>query len=445
MKIVSIGLMMFSTSLNAAPLMEAVKQDLQHMVERDQARAIVVGLYHPGDTTVQGFGRISRSNPAQPTGDTVFEIGSISKVFTVLLTEALVRQGALNWDDSLAERLPGISFASSEAAAVTLAELAGHVSGLPRLPDNMPMEDPLDPYAGYDRALLEAFLAGYSATGLDKRYAYSNLGLGILGEIAADAAGMSYGAALGELVFSRFAMPASGVTAKQPERLAQAFSDGADMANWGGFDALAGAGALVSSTNDLLNFVAANLAAEDPLLIALLEQAGRADTAFGWHRMSTASGAPVYWHNGGTGGYASFLAIRPDTQTGVVILTASTEYDRVTELGIEQISGTSRPAARLAADQLPPVFKTIDMDPALLADYEGEYQLAPGAVIKMFARNGQLFTQLTGQPAFPVFPYQADRFYLKVVDAQLHFERGADGEVTAVVLHQNGQQRAERQ
>jgi hypothetical protein len=101
-------------------------------------------------------------------------------------------------------------------------------------------------------------------------------------------------------------------------------------------------------------------------------------------------------------------------------------------------------APRVPDDQGVQFRKAIDVDPESLQEFAGRYQLAPGAVITVEARDRQLFAQLTGQAAFPVFAYEPDRFFLKVVDAQLHFERDADSRVVAVVLHQVGQQRAPR-
>jgi hypothetical protein len=78
-------------------------------------------------------------------------------------------------------------------------------------------------------------------------------------------------------------------------------------------------------------------------------------------------------------------------------------------------------------------------------DYVGRYQLTPDIAIDATITNDQLFIQLTGQPAYPIYASAKDTFFLRVVDAQLDFERDASGKVIAAVLHQNGQTlRAER-
>src|SRR5690606_26888116 len=169
-------------------------------------------------------------------------------------------------------------------------------------------------------------------------------------------------------------------------RLARGFSDGADMPNWT-FQAMAGAGAVLSNAADLLRFINLNLADDvPPLLAAVREEQVPGKIALGWHIDAVESDDRIYWHNGGTGGYASFLAFRPATRTGVVILSASTEYQRITELGLAQVKGEE---AAAGAD---------------LSAYPGTYQLAGGMNLRIFVEDGRLFGQATGQGAFPLEP-----------------------------------------
>ncbi|HET7842711.1 MAG TPA: DUF3471 domain-containing protein, partial [Xanthomonadales bacterium] len=89
--------------------------------------------------------------------------------------------------------------------------------------------------------------------------------------------------------------------------------------------------------------------------------------------------------------------------------------------------------------------KEIALPDDALAAYAGEYQLAPNVVIAVRPREGGIEAMLTGQPWFPVYASAKDRFFYRVVDAELEFERDADGKVVAVTLHQGGiDQRAPR-
>lgn len=530
--LITISAFIFSlTTVGAEPeLIPEISAELKLAIEQGDARAISVGLYENGGLLFTGFGRLSRDDDTQPDADTVYEIGSIGKVFTALLAQTQVDASRLAWDDAIAKHLPDVEFSNRDVGAITLRELASHTSGLPRVPDNMPMSDPMDPYADYGLVDLLSFLAGYKPVMLNKEYNYSNLGAGLLGVIAADVAGLPYGEAMKSQVLRPLGMTSTGVEVRddQADRFAHGFSGGADMPAWSGFDAMAGAGALRSTARDMLKFVQQNI---DPQalaesLTAIREPQGKGETAFGWHIETIEDGGPIFWHNGGTGGYASFLAIRPDTRAGVVLLSTSTEYNAITALGLAQISGRvsssnagdlapypgaykiadafiltisidagqlvaqatgqapfpltksaenefvflaadvrigfdvtdagradgltlyqggqALPAPRVA-DELGMQTRTvINVSESILSDYAGHYQLTPEAIITIIARGEQLYAQLTGQGAIPVFAYEADRFFYKVVDAQLHFERDENNEVVAVVLHQGREQRAPR-
>ena len=505
-----------------------VVSGIERAIAGGKVRAAVVGLYDNGKTKVTGFGQMSRADDSVPQGNSIFEIGSISKVFTAILTQTQVNAGRLGWDDTIASRLPDAEFASEVVGAITLRELSSHTSGLPRMPDNFAPEDPLDPYNGYGREHMLAFLTALDSDDLEKKFSYSNLGAGLLGTIAAEAAGAEYAEAIYENVLAPLGMIDSGtsVSEENTSRLAHGFSEGADMPNWSGFDALAGAGAILSSADEMLTFIQQNLHGESlrDALDPIRESQAAGDTGLGWI-INKSGDDPVYWHNGGTGGYASFVSISPVAGTGVVILTASTDYGTVTELGFAQVSGevadksvvdlepypgtyqvapgfaltvyadgdqlsaratgqgafpltpvgdnefvfppadikvvfelndkgnanklvlhqggAVTPAPRVGEAVAPVVRTEVEVSESTLQDYVGEYQLTPAAVLTVVVRDGQIFAQLTGQAAYPVFAYETDKFFFKVVDAQLHFERDDDG-VIAVALHQGGVQRAPR-
>jgi len=174
------------------------------------------------------------------------------------------------------------------------------------------------------------------------------------------------------------------------------------------------------------------------------------DVRIGLAWMTTGKG--IVWHNGGTGGYRSFIGFLPAARRGVVILS-NTALD-LDDLGF----------ATLDADaSLTPTYKAIALPDALLDDYVGNYKLGSNFLLDIFRMKDGLFAratgqsafpifpsarnapnrdhleaQLTGQPPFPIFASARDKFFYKVVDAQLNFERDAEGKIIAVVLHQNG-------
>src|SRR3990167_8552396 len=165
----------------------AVAAQVQPFLDAELTPALVIGLYDQGKREVYGFGRAGTGpDAATPTGTTLFEIGSITKVFTALLLADAAQAKQVELDQPLADLLPpGVPAPTLAGAAITLRQLALHSPGLPRLPPSLipPAADP-DPYAGYGE---DALYADLVATALQDppgtRIVYSNFGAGLLGHV----------------------------------------------------------------------------------------------------------------------------------------------------------------------------------------------------------------------------------------------------------------------
>jgi CubicO group peptidase (beta-lactamase class C family) len=202
--------------------------------------------------------------------------------------------------------------------------------------------------------------------------------------------------------------------------------------NWD-LPTLAGAGALRSTALDMLTYLAANLdTTATPLARAMREthtprrDAGRnMQIGLAWHIMSRPSGN-IVWHNGGTGGYRSYVGFDPVRRLGVVLLS-NVGNATIDDLGFHLLDETF-------PLQAPPQRRTeIALDSLVLARYVGDYEVAPTFRITVTREGAQLFAQATGQSRFAIYAESDSTFFLKVVDAQITFR--ADG----LVLHQNGQ------
>jgi len=203
---------------------------------------------------------------------------------------------------------------------------------------------------------------------------------------------------------------------------------------------LAGAGAIRSTVNDMLRFVAANLGLNKSLLLAAMQMAhqsrhetGVPDLEIGlnWHILKKFDTA-IVWHNGGTGGYHSFIGFDPKARKGVVVLSNST--NDIDDIG-RHLLVSQYPLASVAA---PKEHKAIKLDPKVFDAYLGEYQLAPNFVIMVSREGDQFFLQATGQGKLEMFAETEIDFFLKAVDAQVTFVRDDKGQVIQLVLHQNG-------
>ena len=157
-----------------------------------QSVGIVVGVIEPAGRRIVTYGRASTGGPMPLDGDTVFEIGSMSKVFTSLLLADAVQRGEVALTDPITKYLPSSVKVPERGRPITLQDLSTHTSGLPRLPDMNP-KDPENPYADYSVDQLYRFLSTYQLPrDVGASYEYSNLGAGLLGHILALRAGMDY-------------------------------------------------------------------------------------------------------------------------------------------------------------------------------------------------------------------------------------------------------------
>ena len=248
------------------------------------------------------------------------------------------------------------------------------------------------------------------------------------------------------LVRSRIFAPlgmTSAIIALSPEmkaRLTVGHDDKlAPVANWD-LPTLAGAGALRSTANDMLIFLAANLGyIKSPLapamaaMLAVRQPTGvpGLEIALGWHVL-TRDGHEIVWHNGGTGGYRSFIGYEAKSGVGIMVLSNAETVTGVDDIG-QHLLNASAPLS-----QSPKERKEIAVDSKLFDGYVGRYQLAPNFILTVTREGDHLFTQATGQPKVEIFPESERDYFLKVVDSQVTFETDRKGRATALILHQNG-------
>jgi len=428
-------------SARAGPAPERVETALKARIAVGRYRAVVMGVASGQTCETSAFGALDDGRA--PDEDTVFEIGSVTKTFTATLLAEATLEGRVQLDEPVARLLPDFNIPERGGKAITLVDLADQHSGLPRLPTNLAPADLADPYADYDRTKLKAFLATYPLPrDPGAAYEYSNLGFGLLGLALAASAHQTYGALVDRDILRPLGMDESGVTMTPALRahLAPGHGETGQPANAWDFDALAGAGAIRSTAKDMCRYLQANMGlVHTPLDAALrLAQQPRIDmnpqTRIGlaWMTTTTPAGT-VVWHNGMTGGYASFIGFTPDGQRGVVLLADTAAS--LDDLGFATLLADWPLAAARKAIVLP--------DPTLDA-YAGSYQLAPGFIIKIFRGDHQLYAQATGQGAFPIYPSATDAFFATLADIQITFTHDAAGAVTGLVLHQNGDRPARR-
>jgi D-alanyl-D-alanine-carboxypeptidase/D-alanyl-D-alanine-endopeptidase len=416
--------------------------------QQKQATGIVLGIIDPNGRRVVGYGNPAKGDPRPVNGDTIFEIGSISKVFTSLLLADMVNRKEVTLDDSAAQYLPEqVRMPEPNGKPIRLLDLAAHSSGLPSAPSNMNRKDPANPYADYSVDDLYEFVSGYtSPRDAGSEVEYSNLGAGLLGHILARRAGTDYESLVRNRITQPLGMPDTGITLTPSMKQRMATGHNAmlaPVANWD-IPALAGAGALRSSTNDMLTFLEAFFGYKEsplaPSMKAMLDvrhSVGKANFEIGLGWFVFGDGV---WHDGGTGGFRSFAGYDPKARTGVVAFSNASTLGGVSDIAMHLLN----PKAPLANLDPPEQHAAILRDPALLDRYTGRYQL-PDRVLEIIRNGGRLFAQVTavgGKPiAGPVFEMFAEGeniFSVKVTGGRISFETGPDGRVTSLIMHRAG-------
>lgn len=435
----------------AAPAARAFPPDslvysiLKQRVDEKRSAGIVVGLLEPdGHTRIVAYGD---PGPGQPPldGNSVFEIGSITKTFTATVLAELVQEGKVSLDDPVQKYLPAsVHMPTRDGKQITLGNLSEQNSGLPRMPNNFDPKDPSNPYADYTPQRMYDFLSHYQLPrDPGAEFEYSNLGVGLLGHALTLITGQSYSDMVRTRVFAPLHMDHSAVafTPWMKQHLALGHDEqGQVVANWD-LDALAGAGAIRSTTIDMLEYLDANLHSERGALERAMAFAherrasagATGDIGLNWIRTRVGNDT-IVWHNGGTGGYRTFVGFNPVTKTGVVVMT-NTGGAGADDIGMHLLE----PVVPLAPKPQPVKQRTaIDLPASVLARYVGTYQLAPTFSLVVTINGNALYAQATGQPTIRIWPESETDFFIKEVDAQLTFVRDAQGNTTGIVLHQNG-------
>jgi serine-type D-Ala-D-Ala carboxypeptidase/endopeptidase len=416
-------------------------------VDDGRASGIVLGVMDEnGKTRVVAYGDPG-PDAAPLSANSVFEIGSITKTFTSTILADMVAKGEVKLDVPAQTYAPaGMVLPKRGDKEITLLNLAEQNSGLPRMPNNFKPANPANPYADYTLTQLDDFLAHYALPrDIAAQFEYSNLGVGVLGNLLANKAGRSYEALVQERVLKPLGMKMSGVTltpAMQKALVKGHTAAGAVQGLWD-IPAMQGAGAIRSNMTDMLKYLDANLGKPKDALERAMRDAQKPRAPAGanmqiglnWLTMTTKSGAQFVWHDGGTGGYGSFIGFDPKRGVGLVLL--ANRAGAPEDIAIHLLDPTSP----LTPKPLPPkAHVQIDLPAETMAKYVGVYAMdaAPDFKMAVTLANGQLAVQATGQGKLPLYPEAPGEFFAKAVDAQFSFTEATGGQPAYLVLHQNG-------
>lgn len=265
--------------------------------------------------------------------DSVFEVGSISKVFTSTILSNLILKNKIGADEQIGSTLPfKLNPLEKDASKITFKSLSNHTSGLPNYPSNLDSVarlHPLNPYVEYDSLLLKGYLINELKL-LSKpntKYEYSNLGFGLLGYLLELKTGEKYENLLQKFVFEKYNMSSSS---SRKRRIFNFLVKGHDIngevvPNWD-CNIHDAAAACFSSTHDLSMFVLANFSNDSVLNFQRQStfsiENDNIDLALAWH-IYRKEGITWYFHNGRTGGYRSNITMDLEKRNAVILLVNS--------------------------------------------------------------------------------------------------------------------------
>ena len=405
----------------------------------EQRVGIVVGVIGPEGRKIVAQGSMGVNDPRPVTGDTLFEIGSITKAFTSLVLADMVERGEVALDDPVARYLPAsVRMPSRNGKQITLHDLSTHRSGLPRMPSNFTPKDPTNPYVDYPVERLYEFLSSYELQrDIGATYEYSNMGAGLLLHALARRAGTDYESMLRERVFRPLGMASTGVSLSPAlkARLAMPHTSVFRLSPtppWDFTEAFAGAGALRSSANDLLTFLAANLGyTKTPLTAAMARMTSvrraASDTfeiGLGW-RIENQDGAEIIWHGGATYGSRTFTAYDPKSRVGVVVLSNYNSGSGIDDIGRYLLNRNASPDTGSAVK---PKDRMVSSIPASSLDaYAGRYQFSTDEVWAVRRDGSRFFLKKPAEAEFEIFPEGDfekgnDEFFSKSADALFTFD-----------------------
>ena len=440
-------IVMFYPIANAQPLNFSDPAKLANIALGDEQGTVAVGVLQGGMSRLAFLKRTGKNAdvqtsadgtpvaiPAKTVHEQLFEIGSITKVFTGLLLAQAVEKGDLSLDDSLGKLLAGtVGFQSSATSAITLRQLITHSSCLSRSPPGMAESlNSVDPYANYTRSDLWADLRSIKLESTPPcAPVYSNLGMGLVGELLSH----YYNKPWADLVSERITQPLGMNDTVQnlgskASRFAQGHNNQAKVQGWD-FKAMAGAGALRSTVSDMLIFSRAMMAGSagplGPASQRMLEPLGKFQLAQIGYAVFIRGpeGNRSYMHDGLTAGYRAQWIISPSTQEAVIALAGNSH------------APTSRMQNLLLAGLYPVTSQPGNTPLPTVGEYAGTYRIDKSIAVAFVIQDGQLYRRLTGGGYRLLIPADADVFIDPDVGVQYVFQRDK-GKLASVVYSQGG-------
>jgi D-alanyl-D-alanine-carboxypeptidase/D-alanyl-D-alanine-endopeptidase len=412
-----------------------------------KAVGMVIGVVTPQGRRVVSYGQLKKGDTRPLDGNTVFEIGSVTKVFTSLLLADMVRRGEVKLTDSLGKFFPpSLKMPRFENKPVTLVDLATNTSGYPFMPPDFPSREP-EKFSTYTDAQILRFLSNNrprQAPG--SRWEYSNLGNTLLGRALANRARDDYALLVASRITRPLGMTSTAVipTEDMKKRMATPHDAKLQPTRLWNVKTLEPSSSMYSTTNDLLTLIeaymrykATPLATSMQATLATRRAAPNFTQALGWWIVSFGTGDEgIITHSGETFGFSATVALDPKARVGVVVLSNGVENDG----GLAwHLLRPSFPYTSAAAEVERAQRKEITLATATLNRYVGRYQPPTGVPITIERQGDALIFKSSVLPQGVRLRAEDDRtFFITEADMQITFELEGAAPAVALVVRFNG-------
>ena len=430
-----------------ADIRKILADRIDTLAGQEDGIGIVVGVIGPQGRRVISYGHLNQSDARPLNGDTVFEIGSVGKVFTALLLADMAQKGEVALVDPVAKYLPAnVKLPERNGRQITLVDLVTHTSGLPFMPDDVPVADE-SAAIKYGPQQLYQFLARYELPrDPGTEWDYSNIDYWLLGQALASRAGTVFQSLLRARVIAPLNLQSTDFPLPLSPQLKSRLAVGHNAVLQPAPDFYATsiyaalgpeAGGLVSSVNDLLTLLSVAMGYQhSPLASSMASMLNTrrpidgSEQALGW--IVTGQGEDqLVTHEGSTWGYTSYIAWEPGTGVGVVVL--SNQLTAVVDIG-NHLLKSSTPLE-------PPTVTRhteINLESKILDACAGHYDAKEEGVFLIVRERNFLTIQTPvgwGLPKFRLRPESSRDFFVAELPIRVTFQTDTNGQVNGILVY----------
>jgi beta-lactamase class C len=319
-----------------------IDQAIATFMHQHSIPGVAVAIFDNGEERFFFYGIADKASRTKITENTIFEIASITKVFTTTALALHVLQGDMVLKDPISKYIPGLD-KSAAISRVTLLDLATHTSSLPRVGGNWKI-------GGVDK--IHQFLQHWKPNDpIGTHYDYSNLGFGLLGFALENVEKRTYDEVIRHDILLPLGMNMTFTEVPQSllSQYAQGYTIDGKKALKRKHGYIPGSGAIRSTAKDLLKFLKANMGLTGPVKLLKAMQLAQQPyfkvrdhffMGLGWQRFDI-KGQLIIDKNGGVSGFTSYIGWIPEKRVGIVILTNKGK-SRATQIGRNLLIHLSR-------------------------------------------------------------------------------------------------------